>query len=122
MVSKKVELQKRRKTKIFTEAYSCRLCLKMVLFTLPLVIFAIFFAVAAKKEETKLWKIVDLQDVLTYMARDATIIKLYSLHQGVYTPSLETYKSMPAALNGHIHEMFYLLQYIMSEWEGAFAP
>ena len=47
--SKKVELQKRRKTKIFTEAYSCRLCLKMVLFTLPLFIFAIFFAVAAKK-------------------------------------------------------------------------
>ena len=56
------------------------------------------------------------------MARDAIIIKLYSLHQGVYTPSLDTYKSMPAALNGHIHEMFYLLQYIMSEWEGGFAP
>ena len=120
--SKKVELQKRRKTKIFTEVYSCRLCLKMVLFTFPLFIFAIFFAVAAKKEETKLWKIINLQDELSYMVRDATIIKLYSLHQGVYTPSLETYKSMPAALNGHIHEMFSLLQYIMSDWKGSFAP
>jgi hypothetical protein len=58
-----------------------------------------------------------------YIEQDFALIKLESLHFGVYNYQLETYNSIPTLLMTHIYEMYYINQYIVSGSDGGgFAP
>lgn len=113
---------KRRKTRVFSEESCWGLVWKLMVVAVPVVIVGVVFGVMAKEEAKRLGQVIALQDEVTFMEREVSLIRLYSLHYGVYSASLEGERSIPLTLRGHIEEMFLLLQLKIQNLEAGYAP